>query len=115
MLISPPNNESKLLKRISDNIIEFVCGYATCDTCGDVQILLVGRVHKTEIVIGVEVGGGAGGPVLLVIIHSSDNIRIVCELHAHLIFLYGLTATMATKNAQSVIRPYITQVTLFLI
>ena len=30
--ISPPNNESYLLKRISDNIIEFVCGYATCST-----------------------------------------------------------------------------------
>ena len=30
--ISPPNNESKLLKRISDYIIEFVCGYATCAT-----------------------------------------------------------------------------------
>ena len=30
--ISPPNNESKLLMRISDNIIEFVFGYATCAT-----------------------------------------------------------------------------------
>ena len=29
---SRPNNESKLLKRISDYIIEFVCGYATCAT-----------------------------------------------------------------------------------
>ena len=28
----PPNNEAYLLKRISDNIIEFVCCYATCAT-----------------------------------------------------------------------------------
>ena len=32
MLHFPPNNESKLLERISDHIIEFVCGYATCAT-----------------------------------------------------------------------------------
>ena len=32
MLHFPPNNESKMLKRISDYIIEFVCGYATCAT-----------------------------------------------------------------------------------
>ena len=41
--ISPPNNESKFLKRISDYIIEFVCGYATCATFGGVRILLVGQ------------------------------------------------------------------------
>ena len=32
---------------------------------------------------------------------------IVHELYADLLFLYGLPATMATKNTQSVIRPYI--------
>ena len=35
---------------------------------------------------------------VLVIIHSSDNTSIVYELQAHLISLYGLPATMATKN-----------------
>ena len=44
----------------------------------------------------------------MVIIHIGDNTRIVYELQAHLIFLYGHHATMANKNTQSVIRPYIT-------
>ena len=34
----------------------------------------------------------------MVIILSGDNTRIVYELQAHLIFLYGLPATMAPKT-----------------
>ena len=41
--ISPPNNESKLLKRISDYIIEFVCGLPLVPLFGGVRILLVGQ------------------------------------------------------------------------
>ena len=44
----------------------------------------------------------------MVIINSGDNMLIVYELQAHFIFLHGLHTTMATKNKQSVIRPYIT-------
>ena len=41
--VSPSNNESKLLKRIYDYIIEFVCGYALVPLFGGVRILLVGQ------------------------------------------------------------------------
>ena len=47
----------------------------------------------------------------MVIIHCGDKTHIVYELQAHLRFLYGLPATMATKNKQSAIRPCKTKVT----
>ena len=43
--ISPLNKESKLLKRISDYIIEFVCGYAQ----GFIQLLNVARLNDSSI------------------------------------------------------------------
>ena len=42
----------------------------------------------------------------MVVIHSGGNTRIVYELQAHLIFLYGLASTMITKNTQLVDMPY---------